>query len=142
MIRTAVRSGLPHSLIPNPSISSNSMRFVLISSQPHDGDLEHFAYIERVCGPFPESMFSNARSEAALECFDNVARTVRTDRLALENQEERAKITARLRRRAPLKVRCEPILLPMSHSHISPPPQPPLASFPRACFPTPRTRLL
>ena len=72
--------------------------------QPHDGDLEHFAYIERVCGQFPEHILHNARSHEALDCFDRVAHTVKTEALSAEDNEERSKILARLRRRAPLNV--------------------------------------
>ena len=59
---------------------------------------------ERVCGQFPEHILHNARSHEALDCFDRVAHTVKTEALSAEDNEERSKILARLRRRAPLNV--------------------------------------
>jgi|MDSY01.1.fsa_nt_gb hypothetical protein len=49
-------------------------------------------------------MVSEARSDAALACFDKATGNVRAEQLGVDDHEERAKISARLRRRAPLKV--------------------------------------
>ena len=70
---------------------------------PHEGDLEHLAYIERVRGRFPKSMLAGCRSDETSACFD-VGGRVRVDVLVAQEVAAKgeSKVSARLKRRAPL----------------------------------------
>mmetsp|Transcript_1975 Transcript_1975/g.4201 ORF Transcript_1975/g.4201 Transcript_1975/m.4201 type:complete len:484 (-) Transcript_1975:269-1720(-) len=80
---------------------------------PHEGDLEHLAYVERVRGRFPRHMLRQSQSLAAEKganqkslaatCFDETG-GVRVELLVAEELKLKgeSKIAARLKRRGPL----------------------------------------
>lgn len=75
--------------------------------QPHEGDLEHLAYVERVRGTFPPAMLAKSKAPDATACFDAATGSVRVDLLVAREVAAKgeSKVAARLKRRAPLKAK-------------------------------------